>query len=98
MDGIKQLSLVVGTGGASQKLTTSTTSGQSAALVGPSAVVYSTVDCFIRRGSNPTATNDGTDLFVPANTLLRIEGYAVGEKLAVKNATASGTFYITEGA
>jgi hypothetical protein len=80
----------------------STTSAQSAAInrSGPQAgnmvpvVIYATVACFVRRGVNPTAAADGTDMAIPPLTLLRTRVYT-GEKIAVITATGTGTFSIT---
>lgn len=98
---VKELSLTVDEGGKSQKVTLlAATSAQSAAIDTEFADVYSTVDCFVRAGANPTALSDGTDRFIPANTLLRLDGInraATGSKLAFI-AAAAGTVYITPGA
>ena len=94
----KENSLTINGGGTSQAVAISSTSAQSAAMNSPVALVYATVDCFARRGSNPTALSDGTDQFIPANTLLRISGIERGDKLAFKTTSASGTVYITPGA
>lgn len=92
-----ELSTVVGTGGTSQAVSISGTSAQSTAIPGNMALVYSTADCFMRCGSNPTALSDGTDQFVPASTLLRVQLQG-GGKLAFKTTGATGTVYITPGA
>lgn len=96
---MKETSITITTGGDSQAVAISTTSAQSAVIAADSATLYATTDCFVRRGSNPTAVADGTDQFVPANTLLRINGLTNDNlsKLAFKTATGTGTVYITPG-
>jgi hypothetical protein len=48
----------------------------------------------MRQGSNPTALSNGTDQFIPANTLLRIVDIESGNKLAFI-AGSAGTVYIS---
>lgn len=91
---VKQQMLIAGTGGGSQALSISTTSAQSAAITTGSVNIYSTVDCFVRQGTSPTATSDGTDQFIPGGLLIRISGIKSGSKLAFK-ALQTGTVYIT---
>ncbi|MBO9602549.1 MAG: hypothetical protein J7496_08585 [Novosphingobium sp.] len=71
------------------------TSAQSAALSEDSAVVCSTVDCFVMKGTNPTATTGGA--FIPANVPLRLFGWKPGQKLAFITSGATGTVYLTPG-
>lgn len=102
MSGVeKELSVTVNEGGKSHKVTlTAGASAPSAAIDAEFVMVYSTVDCFVRAGANPTALADGTDQFIPANTLLRLDGINrshTGSKLAFISASA-GTVYITPGA
>jgi hypothetical protein len=94
---IAEHSLTIDAGGTSQAVSISTTSAQSAAIPGGSAVIYSTVDCFVRSGANPTALSNGTDRFIPAGIYLRV-GFASGEKLAFITAAGTGTVYIAPGA
>jgi len=99
---IREASLSIRGGGTSQKLALAAgVSSPSAAVNAPTAVIYSTVDCFARSapaaGAVPVALVDGTDLFIPANTSLRVDGFASGDKLAFISAS-SGTVYITPGA
>lgn len=93
----QEVSLLIGEGGTSQPVSISTTSAQSTVITGDNAVIYSSVECFIRSGSNPTALSDGTDQFIPASMFLRVR-FAAGSKLAFKTATGTGTVYITPGA
>lgn len=52
----------------------------------------------MRQGSNPTAVSDGTDQILPANNWVRLENLTIGNKLAFKTASGSGTVYLTNGA
>ena len=94
----KELSLTITTGGGSQAVSISSTSAQSAAITASSVLVCVTAACFVRRGSNPTALSNGTDQYLPADTLLRIDGWSSGEKLAFVTTGATGSAYITPGA
>jgi hypothetical protein len=94
---IAEHSLTIGAGGTSQALSISTTSAQSSAIAGGSALIYSTVDCFTRADANPTALSNGTDLFIPAGVVFRAD-FAPGSKLAFITASGTGTVYITPGA
>ena len=95
----KELSLVVDSGGNALKLTLVANTSQATALIYQNTVViHSTVDCFVRRGATPVALGTGVDLFIPANTSLRLSGLdPAGDKLAVI-AAAVGTVYISPGA
>lgn len=79
---------------ATRSLSISGTSAQTAVLNGQHLVVQSTVDCYVIRGDNPTATTSCLPLL--ANTQYRLTGVKEGEKLAVI-AGSSGTFFYTEG-
>lgn len=94
---MKEVSLSSARGGISQAVSISTTSAQSAVVDSNRAVIYSTVDCFVRPGANPTALANGTDQFIPANTLLRIDclSDSTTTKLAFITAAGTGTVYIT---
>ena len=94
----KELSLTVTTGGTSQAVSISSTSAQSAAISASSVLVCATAACFVRRGSNPTALSNGTDQYLPADTLVRLDGWAAGDKLAFVTTGATGTVYLTPGA
>jgi len=90
---IQELSLIVGEGATSQKVAVSAVSAASAAITGHSAVVYLTVDCFVRQGAAPVAVGDGTDQFLPAGQLFRLS-VRTGNKFAFI-AAANGFAYIT---
>lgn len=92
------MSIVVNlVGGGSQKITLSTSSAQSATINATECVVHSTVDCYFRHGTNPTAVSDGTDQYLPADTLMRLTGLTPGSKLAFIG-TGSGTLHLSPGA
>jgi hypothetical protein len=89
-------------GGTSQQLALTTTPAQSAALGGNTAVgstnaifFWSSVSCFIRGGTNPTCTTDGTDVCLPPNVAYRIDGLKTTDKLSVAATAGTGTCYIT---
>ena len=90
-------SMKVLNGGESQAVSVSTTSAQSAAILGSRVVVYSTVECWLRQGSNPTALSTGVDQYLPAGVQMRLCDITPGNKLAFKSST-SGTVYITPDA
>lgn len=101
-----EISLSLNTGGTSQKLAISSTSAQSAAAatnatIGETKgeaipyVICPDTDCFIRKGTNPTALSDGTDgPLLKANQQYRVE-LMDGEKMAFITTSASGFVYIT---
>lgn len=94
-----ELSLVPNEGSRSETVAISTTSAQSTALYSTSpgyVNIFSTVDCFMRMGTNPTALNTGVDQFIPGNNLLRVGPIPSGYKLAFITAAGTGTVYITE--
>lgn len=95
-----QISMTASNGGLSQAVSISSTSAQSAVIPSTFCVVYATTDCWMRKGSNPTALSNGTDQFLPANALLRLDGFAPGgtDKIAFITSSATGTVYITPGA
>ena len=86
-------------GGASEARTVTASSAQSAkSYPTGKAVVYATVDCYVRAGGNPTALATGVDQFIPAGRLLRLE-FAPGSKLAfIRAGSTDGTAYITPAA
>lgn len=92
-----QVSLVADEGGKSQALSISGTSAKSTAINAPYAVITVTTACFMRQGADPTATSDGTDLYLVPDTTYRVN-LTQGNKLAFKTSGASGTAYITPGA
>ena len=93
----KEASIDVSAGGTSQKVAISTVSAQSTAIAAPLALVSPTVDCFMRQGANPTATNDGTDQFLFAGYTYRV-AMTAGNKLAFAAASGTGNVYITPAA
>ena len=90
----QELSFAVDAGGTSAAVAISSTSAQSAAIASGMATICLTVAAFVRSGANPTALADGTDRYVPAGTLLRVN-IPPGHKLAFKTSAASGTAYVT---
>lgn len=90
-------SMKVLNGGESQAVSISTTSAQSAAITTNRVVVYATVECWFRQGSNPTALSTGVDQYLPAGVQMRLVDIKPGNKLAFK-AASSGTVYITPDA
>ena len=92
---VSQESATIYSGGQSQVVAVTTSSAQSSAIAtSKTAVLCSTVDCFIRQGSNPTALSNGTDQFLPAYTPMRYAGITAGYKIAVIG-TGAGNLYIT---
>ena len=81
-----------------QDVSVSTTSAATTNPIGTTtAVVYSTVECFLVTGPAPTATvAAGTP--IPANTLVPISGFSPSDKIAAIAASGSGTLYIRPSA
>lgn len=77
-----------------QSISASTTSAQSTNTIGATAaVIYTTVECFLLAGSNPTATvAAGTP--IPANASFRVFGLQATDKIAAITAAGTGTVYI----
>jgi len=92
------ISCQVLSGGQSAKISTSTTSAQSAVLTSTSYLVYTDVDVFVRTGADPTAVSDGTDQILPAKTQSRIVPILLGNKLAFITPTGTGNVYLTPDA
>lgn len=98
---VNQITLEVLSGGQSSKIAIGTTSAQTAAVTAVSgqavvSVAFTPdVDCFVRRGTNPTAVSDGTDQFLLARTTYRCQ-MLPGEKLAFI-ASGAGNVYFTPG-
>jgi hypothetical protein len=91
----RDITLCAHTGGRSQVVAISTVNARSSAMAADTCVLYSTVECFVRQGaSNPTAVANGTDLHIPANTLLRLS-IIPGYQLAFITASGTGTVYLT---
>ena len=96
-DYVFEESIKVLNGGESAAVSISASSAQSAALLTNRVVIYSTVACWIRQGSNPTALSNGTDQYIPAETMMRLTDITPGNKIAFI-AGSAGTVYITPGA
>ena len=94
---IKQVSMSMLSGGQSQVVSISTSSAQSTAIPSGSAVLCSTVACWVRQGSNPTALSNGTDQYLPAGMPMRFTGINPGNKIAAIS-SESGSLYITPDA
>lgn len=93
------------TPGSSQKVDFTGTSAQSTQFYIKTSLValYATEDCFIKIGTDPVATTDGTSMFIPGGILLGIGLFTTYNeetvtKMAVIQASSSGTLYITEAA
>jgi hypothetical protein len=82
-------------GGTSQKVATSTTSAQSAAVGSTTVDVVVDALTFVRRGSNPTALSDGTDQVLIPNKLYRMVGHLATDKFAFIVPSGTGNAYIT---
>lgn len=84
--------------GASQAITIGASSAQSSATQGGTTCVQlcSTVACFVAIGPNPTAAAN-TSCYLPANSPIKM-ACNPGDKVAVIQASAGGTLYMTEGA
>lgn len=93
---IQANSFIVDEGGRSAAVAISGTSAQSAYINADYALVTLTTAAFMRQGSDPTATADGTDTYVLADVTYRVN-IEKGNKLAFKTSGSSGTAYITPG-
>lgn len=93
----QQISIVLADAGTSSSVAISGTSAQSATINADFAIVTPTADCFVRQGSNPTATADGTDVFLVAFNTYRL-ALPRGNKLAFRTTGATGAVYLTPGA
>lgn len=93
---MREITINIGPGGNSQTVSLSGTSASSTALWVRESVIYSTVDCFVRAGSDPTAVT--TDQFVPAQTWARVTIPEAGQKIAAITGGSTGTLYISPGA
>lgn len=96
------ISLAVPSSASGRALAVSTTSAQSVTLTGGNVVVKSDVECFVTRGTNPTAvvpTTGGTlgGVLLVAGAQYRLTGVKEGERLAFITASGSGTVYYAEG-
>jgi len=93
----QDLSIVVDEGGRSQALAISSTSAQTQAINAEYVIVTLTTAAFVRQGDSPTATNDGTDIYLQGGAAYRLN-VKRGNKLAFRTASETGTAYITAGA
>lgn len=97
---INEISLRVahGTAEGQQSVAVSTSSAVTTDTVGSdTAVIYTTVECFVVAGTAPTATvAAGTP--IPANGMVRVGGLKPSDKLAFISASGTGTAYIRPGA
>lgn len=108
---VREISINLDAGGNGQKVAISGVSAQSTAITlrtAPSAaapafpeidsvLVYSSVDCFVRQGANPTAVVD-TDQFVPGGLFVRLSNILSGNKIAFITSGAAGNVWIYPGA
>lgn len=92
----QNLSIVVDEGGRSQAVAISGTSAQSAVINAEYVLVTLTAAAFVRQGSNPAATADGTDIYLLDNVSYRLN-VKRGNRLAFRTAGTTGTAYITQG-
>lgn len=92
----QELSIVIDDGGRSQALSISSTSAQSQVINADYVLVTLTTAAFVRQGSSPTATSDGTDIYLLADVSYRLN-VKKGNRLAFKTVSATGTAYITPG-
>lgn len=84
-------------GGPNQKIIFGAVSAQSTAFNANTTIVriFSTKDCYIQYGANPTATT--SDMFI-AGGIIEYFGVEPGSKIAVIQDLAGGTLHISEGA
>lgn len=94
---VMDYSVIVDDGGKSQALAISGTSAQSAVISAEHALVTLTTAGFVRKGSSPTAVADGTDIYLMADVMYRIN-VKNGQRLAFITPGSAGTAYITPGA
>ena len=88
------------TAGASQKISFTNVSAQSTTTMLPLTSIvrlFSTEDCWILFGDNPTAAaNDGNSFFLPAG-IVEYFGADPGQKIAVIRDSANGDLHVTQG-
>lgn len=88
---VLEISVVVNTGGLSEKITLPGGSEVDSAVINATADsyinFYCTVDCFIRMGIAPTAVVD-SDQFIPAANMMRLGPIPPGYKISTYSATA----------
>lgn len=83
--------------GATQVVAIGSGSVQSTSVSKTTTIVrlFSTVDCFLTFGANPTATNSG--YFLPGG-IIDFVGVDGGSKIAAIQSSTTGNLYIAEGA
>lgn len=92
----QDLSIVADTGGRSHSVAISATSARSNVINANYALVTLTVPGFMRQGVDPTATNDGTDIYLVSDITYRVN-IAPGSQLAFRTAGLAGVAYVTPG-
>jgi len=105
MPTVSEHSLNIVDGGTCQQVAISGTSAQSTVIQtdntfidGPVQIVITpTVDCFVRKGANPTAIVGGTDMYLLGGNAYRTS-VMPGERLAFITTGAAGFVYIAPGA
>jgi hypothetical protein len=96
-DDAMELSFIATGGNTTQYLSVSGSNVKSSAISTPVVRIYSTIDCYMRQGADPTATvpTGGVgDDFIPAATLLRV-GVSPGNKLGFITTGSTGTVVVT---
>jgi hypothetical protein len=94
--------------GVSQKVAFSGTSAQSTAFGNRTSIIRLIADhpCHIligkttdNSGAGPTAVNDGTNMYIPANveTYVGVPSGGIGQLAVKEDGSTAGTLYITEG-
>lgn len=87
--------------GNNQTVNVSSSSTQSSAFGADASIVrlFSTKDCWVRFGTNPTVTagSNALDIFVPGG-IIQFFGVVGSQKLAVIRTSSDGTLYLFEGA
>jgi hypothetical protein len=93
---VSEVSIAMDFGGRSQVVSVSSSATQSNPINAANVVVTPTVPCFVRQGTNPTAVNDGTDIFLLA-AQYRVIGVSPGNKLSfiALSGGSTGSVYIT---
>jgi hypothetical protein len=97
---VTEYSLTVPKSASTISVALSTSTASSAPIHSPSAVVLSTVDCFVIRSAAPGASTAATTSCMPilANIAYRMKGWEAGDRLSGITASGSGTLYITPDA
>lgn len=82
--------------GTSLSLAYTTAQVTANAIGSPVVRLVATTDCFVLFGTAPTALNDGTSIFLPANQPAFF-GIDPAHKISALQVSAGGTLYITPG-